>query len=62
MKLELSPKGMGIHQKMGGEMVIPGISFSNWKENLTLWQMDIHYYYLGCWACRKYHLLKIEVK
>lgn len=41
---KLSCKGwMGIHQEMCGEMIIPGKGFSIWKENITLWEMDILY-------------------
>lgn len=35
--LELNPEGwMEIHQEMGRDMIILGISFSIWKENITL--------------------------
>lgn len=44
VRLEVSPKGMGIHQEMAAEMIIPSIHFCKWKEKLTFWEMDILYY------------------
>lgn len=43
--LELNSKRwMGIHQEIGSKMIIPCMNFGIWKENVSLWGMDIIYY------------------